>query len=101
MMIATVSKLAGAAVTAALAGSSAHNMFQTYQVSKSSVQNSSLPNFDNVPSHTVVKELQSMKRQELLELFLASDAPETEKLVGEWDGNLLDNHSWIMVRTYL
>ena len=42
--------------------------------------------------------LQQLKRKELLELYLASDAPaELSTISGEWNTLLLDNNGWVMV----
>jgi hypothetical protein len=49
-------------------------------------------------SHQIVEELQKMNRQEILNLFLACPSVQLDDLDGEWDGLLLDNNTWIMVR---
>jgi hypothetical protein len=41
-----------------------------------------------------------MKRKELLELFFSFKAPSNQlDIEGEWNGCLLENNGWILVRT--
>lgn len=79
--------------------SSVRNMAQTFQVAKAAA-----PPFSTwVPPatpHEAVSQLESMKRKELLELFLSFKAPSNlSDIEGEWNGCLLENNGWILVRT--
>ena len=109
ILLTTIAKAATAAITGTLAVSSAQNIWQTYQISSRVVEESSsqqqhqhqpgVSPFFGKSSADAVQDLQSMKRKELLELFLNSDAPKSvQEIIGDWDGLLLENNSWIMVR---
>jgi hypothetical protein len=68
--------------------------------SSSSLHPSSLSLFHWTSTEECVHELRNMKRKQLLELFLQCPAPQSlEQVQGEWNGDLLDNHSRMMVRT--
>jgi hypothetical protein len=81
-----------------LAASSARNMAQTFRISRMDKQ----PFTFSPPATTAdeaVSRMQSMKRKELLELFMACEAPSDASLIkGEWNGCLLENNGWILVR---
>lgn len=118
MLIIPVVNAAVSAVTAVLALSSARNMIQTVQLSRAN-QNSiptstsaavSLPQIlqahlksdVELTAETVVEELQTLKRKELFEIYFGSRAPrDLSEIEGEWNGILLDNNGWVMVRDCL
>lgn len=90
---------AAAAATLGLTVASVKNMAQTFQVSKN-VHNSCSWTTPPTNAHEAVSQLQTMKRRELLELFLSCEAPSNiSELKGEWNGALLENNGWILVRT--
>lgn len=103
--------VAAAAITAILAVSSGQNMLQTMEVSrqvhasKDDTPSFLLERFKIQPSEStenIVNQLHSFKRKELLELYLQSTAPiDVMEIQGEWDGDLLDNNSMIMVRSLM
>lgn len=86
------------ATVGVLVASSARNMAQTFRFLR--MDNQSLT--FSPPATTAVEavsRMQSMKRKELLELFMACEAPSNISLViGEWNGRLLENNGWILVR---
>lgn len=94
-----------AVVSASLAATSTRNMAQTYFLSREATNTSKkqcdapILNFSRDSSvEDVVSHLQQLKRKELLELYLASDAPaELSTISGEWNTLLLDNNGWVMV----
>ena len=98
-MVAVLTPVLGAA-TAVLALASGRNMWQTYSIcnahdSQQEEQDAScLSVMDNVSSQEkVLERIQSMPRNELLELFLSSDPPTSlESINGEWNGILLNNN---------
>ena len=87
---------------ATLATSSGINMWQTINsirtTSTSPEMDGQLLTITGKSSHQIVEELQRMNRQEILSLFLACSSIQLDDLDGEWDGLLLDNNTWIMVR---
>ncbi|CAB9520460.1 expressed unknown protein [Seminavis robusta] len=101
MMLVPIANLAAAAVTAVLAASSGRNMLQTWSLSRQHA-NGSLPATEIMidasdSTNEVVSKIQSMKRKELLELYMSSRGPQDlSEIAGEWNGHLLDNDSWIM-----
>ena len=92
-MVAVLTPVLGAA-TAVLALASGRNMWQTYSIcnahdNQQQEQGAScLSVMDNVSSQeNVLERIQSMPRNELLELFLSSDPPTSlESINGEWNG---------------
>ena len=96
-----------AVVSASLAATSARNMAQTHFLSREATNTSKkqcdapILNFSRDSSvEDVVSHLQQLKRKELLELYLASDAPAEPSIIsGEWHTLLvvLDNNGWVMV----
>lgn len=99
---------AAAAVTAVLAVSSGQNMLQTLQASRKDDNSNNNPRTligagklirPSETTDEVVAQIQSLKRHELLEIYFSSKAPkDLSEIEGQWDGCLLDNNSWIMVR---
>jgi hypothetical protein len=107
MMIVTLIKAAG--LTATLATSSATNMYQTFQIMQQATAGvitcdatSVVPPFQDSATQScssVLRELEGMKRKELLQVYVTSEAPsELAAVTGEWNGILLDNNLRIMVR---
>jgi len=96
--------VAAAAVTAVLALSSGRNIFQTVSISRQQHQgdNHVLTRHQILPedaTETVVSKLQAMNRKELLQLYFLSTSPkDLSQIQGAWDGRLLDNNGWVMVR---
>ena len=96
-----VVNLAAAAITAVLALSSGRNMIQTWTLSRQ--QEVTQPNnnnmtFDNI--EMAMDKIQTMKRKDLLQLYLSCHGPQQlQQIQGEWNGILLDNDNWVMVRT--
>jgi hypothetical protein len=86
------------AAVGVLVASSARNMAQTLRILRMDKQSFTF----SPPATTAVEavsRMQSMKRKELLELFMACEAPSNISLViGEWNGRLLENNGWILVR---
>ena len=103
--------LVTAAVTTVLAVSSGRNMLQTATLSRSSARQEQEQQQQPLPlslplllpedsTETVVSKIKSLKRKELLQLYFHSRGPQNlNEVKGEWDGLLLDNNSWVMVRT--
>jgi len=107
-MIVPLTLRAAAVVTATLATFSAQNMFQTFSTctGKNNVGSAAkgdvpkiitFPAEDSFLVNDVVEQLQNMKRKELLELFLRSNAPaDLNYISGPWNGTLLENNGWVM-----
>ena len=88
---------AATAVTLSLTVSSVRNMAQTYHVSRAKELDFTWTPPAN--AQEAVSRLQEMRRRELLELFLSCEAPlEISEIHGAWNGCLLENNGWIMVR---
>jgi hypothetical protein len=113
MMIVTLIKAAAAGLTATLAASSAANMYQTFQIMQQATTasgettsceatTSSVVPFNDSATQScssVLQKLEGMKRKELLQVYVTSEAPsELASVTGEWNGILLDNNLIIMVR---
>ena len=111
-------KAVAAGVTATLAACSVTNMYETHQLLQTiptttcTAANATVrldPNDGDDDGYTlltgsrhtseqVVERLQGMKRKDLLQIFLSSEAPSSIDLIqGQWTGILLDNRSWVMV----
>jgi hypothetical protein len=91
---------AATAATLGLTVSSVRNIAQTFQVSRTiKAGECSSPSW--VPPASVqdaVSQLESMKRKDILELFLSCEAPiNTSEIEGEWNGRLLAKNGWILV----
>jgi hypothetical protein len=85
-----------AAAVGVLAASCARNMAETLRISH--VDTSQLTFLPSATAEEAVSRIQSMKRKEILELFMACKVPSDVSLIkGEWNGCLLDNN-WILVR---
>lgn len=101
MIVSTVQVAVSAAVVA-IAGSCGRNMLQSMQVTNQKNTprlNGIDPSFPKGDSADAVKHLQSLKRKELLELFMSSEVPtDLSKIAGEWDGILLENNGPIMTK---
>ena len=127
MILPVLFKTVAAGVAATLAACSATNMYETHQVLrtiKNPTANSpsvrldsnnkddirvddidvdiddvfTVPDSRHSTSVQVVETLRGMKRKELLQIFLAAEAPSSIDLIpGQWTGILLDNRSWVMV----
>lgn len=96
-----IANLAAAAVTAVLAVSSGRNMIQTFNVARQDIgATGSIFLQPTDSTETVISKMQSMKRKDLLELYLSSRGPkDMAEIEGEWDAFLLDNQGWVLVRT--
>lgn len=99
-MMMLVPIVAAAAATLGLTVSSVKNMAQTYHISSQSPQNTDSFSWTApVTAQEAVSRLESMKRKELLELFLSCKAPSTvSEIQGEWNGSLLENNGRVLVR---
>jgi hypothetical protein len=101
-MIVSAVQIAISAAVFAIAGSCGSNMLQSIQVTN----NMDLPGLTqmhlsaaNGESSEMVKHLQSLNRQELLELFKSCEVPaDLSDIEGEWDGVLLENNGLIMTK---
>lgn len=116
MIPVVVLKMVATGVVATLAACSATNMYQTHHLLQSTritdmrstgsgtgeepTAGSTLyDKFGDCTSEQIVATLQGLKRIELLKIFLAAEAPSSiDCIQGSWNGILLDNHSWVMVR---
>ena len=104
MIIASAARIAVSAAILTLAGSCARNMIQTArtvnEVGTGTYDILELPSSVKSSSEATVRYLQSLSRRELLILFCRSRAPSDDLtgIVGEWNGQLLDNNGWIMTR---
>jgi hypothetical protein len=111
-----VASAAGAAVTATLAFSSGRNMLQTWQTCRQAQQEDGRQKLTDasaafimatqtqgsIPVREQVKALQSLDRQEVLQLFLWDcEAPANlAELDGDWNGELLENNGVVLVRPH-
>ena len=119
MIPVVVLKMVATGVVATLAACSATNMYQTHHLLQSTritdmratpptgsgtgeepTAGSTLyDTFGDCTSEQIVATLQGLKRIELLKIFLVAEAPSSiDCIQGSWNGILLDNHSWVMVR---
>mmetsp|Transcript_17089 Transcript_17089/g.25886 ORF Transcript_17089/g.25886 Transcript_17089/m.25886 type:complete len:225 (-) Transcript_17089:290-964(-) len=88
---------AGVIATAALSGSVARNIWQTYQLLRQEPQSKQLLPKSIIKVDDALTRLKSMKRKELVQLYMSSDAPDRlSSISGPWNGTLLDNNGWIM-----
>jgi len=95
MMLVQIAQAGAMAVVATLAITSTNNILQTIRETR---KVASLEAPMDV-SGLCLEDLQRMKRQELLRLFLlANKAPSIEQIEGEWEGMLLENNGRVMVR---
>jgi len=89
--------VAAAAATLGLTVSSVRNMAQTFYISRAPANECSW--MPPATAHEAVSQIQAMKRQELLKLFLSSEAPsDVSDIQGDWNGCLLENNGWVLVR---
>jgi len=95
-------KAAAATITAVLGSSSIINISQTVFIQqRNSNSYSVVSNNDNLLTLSQVK---SMKRNELLELYLSSNCytpKNIQDVTGDWKGELLDNNGVIMVSKHM
>jgi hypothetical protein len=102
-MIVSAVQIAISAAVFAIAGSCGSNMLQSIQVTNNmdlpGLNQMHLPSANVESSSDMVKHLQSLNRQELLELFKASEVPaDLSDIEGEWDGVLLENNGILMTK---
>lgn len=96
-MIVTIARAAVVA-TATLSLSVARNVLQTYQLIRQEPpqQVELLPKGITTVDDALTA-LKSMKRKELVKLYICCDAPDELSLItGPWNGTLLENNGWIM-----
>lgn len=87
--------VAAAAATLGLTVSSVRNMAQTFHISRHP-QDNFCPWTPPATTHEAVSQLQSMKRKDLLQLFLSCEPPSNiSDIQGEWNGCLLDNNQLV------
>ena len=123
MLVLQVARIAVAAVAATLSFSSAKNMWQTFQVASSSspTASSSSSSFNDCcftpgtsSAAETVQLLQSYNRRELLQVYLhhtvdmkttntsflteVGQEHDDKTIDGDWDGILLNNNGFLMVR---
>jgi len=101
MLVLGAAKTTTAVITAVLALSSVRNVFQTITISRTfgevSSSTSLLPTFAEKGADVVVEELKTLKRKDLLRLFLECAAPSDVSVTeGHWDGQNLDNNGVVM-----
>lgn len=104
MTIGLFVKAAAAGITATLAASSATNMYQTFQMMQSPNKSCdpALLFSDAESCSSVLRTLEGMDRKELLQVYMASEAPSNlDEVKGEWNGILLDNNLRIMVSYFV
>jgi hypothetical protein len=98
MVVLSAGKAVLAAVAATLATSSVVNISQTARIMQDSMSVSPLSSRDLKNIQDGVSVLQTMSREELLRVYIASEEPPNtlDVLEGEWDGLLLNNNGPIM-----
>mmetsp|Transcript_10854 Transcript_10854/g.16603 ORF Transcript_10854/g.16603 Transcript_10854/m.16603 type:complete len:218 (+) Transcript_10854:3-656(+) len=97
MIIVNIVRAAAVAI-AALSGSVARNIWQTYQLSNQEKPQLRLELPKEITKvDDALTKLKSMKRKELVQLYMSCDAPNDLSLIyGRWNGTLLENNGWIM-----
>jgi hypothetical protein len=93
-MILSFTKAAAASAIATLAFGSAQNMWQTLRITRQKDSSPALAGPISVPA------LQRLNRAELLQLFCSNQCrePTLREMQGDWNGILLENNGFVMVR---